>query len=248
MPFTFSHPAVILPLCNFKKQILSVTGLIVGSIIPDFEFLMRMRETESFGHTWLGILVLDIPLAIILTFVFHGLVRNILIQHLPKFLQKRFLFLLSFNWTNYFKENIGKVLLSLAIGIFSHVFLDAFTHYDGFFVLMSPFFFQKLALGGHTIPMYLILQICSSVAGGVYVLWFVLKMKKAEYVQQVNTFYMYWIQLILLASCILAIRLLADRVHLLPTDILIACIGSFLYALFIISLYYKKREAAAVKN
>jgi hypothetical protein len=248
MPFTFSHPAIILPLCNFKKQVLSVTGLIVGSIIPDFEFLMRMRETESFGHTWLGILVLDIPLAIILTVVFHGLVRNILIQHLPKFLQKRFLFLLSFNWTNYFKENIGKVFLSLAIGIFSHVFLDAFTHYDGFFVLASPFFFQKLTLAGHTIPMYLILQICSSVAGWVYVLWFVLKMEKEGIAQQVNTFYMYWIQLRFLAIAILIIRLLADRVHHSPSDILIACIGSFLYALFIISVYYKKRRAIGVTN
>jgi len=36
MPFTFSHPAIVLPLTKARLK-LSATGLIVGSTIPDFE-------------------------------------------------------------------------------------------------------------------------------------------------------------------------------------------------------------------
>lgn len=41
MPFTFSHPAIILPLSYLPKKWFSLTGLIIGSLIPDFEYLLE---------------------------------------------------------------------------------------------------------------------------------------------------------------------------------------------------------------
>ncbi|SEF46838.1 protein of unknown function [Flavobacterium urumqiense] len=41
MPFTFSHPAIILPFLKNKK--LSATALIIGSMSPDFEYFFRMK-------------------------------------------------------------------------------------------------------------------------------------------------------------------------------------------------------------
>ncbi|WP_240482010.1 DUF4184 family protein [Flavobacterium psychrophilum] len=38
MPFTFSHPAIILPLRYLPRQWFSLTGLIIGSLTPDFEY------------------------------------------------------------------------------------------------------------------------------------------------------------------------------------------------------------------
>ncbi|MEM7184808.1 MAG: DUF4184 family protein [Spirochaetota bacterium] len=40
MPFTFSHPAIVLPFVKFPKQWVCLSALIVGSIVPDFEYFM----------------------------------------------------------------------------------------------------------------------------------------------------------------------------------------------------------------
>jgi len=50
MPFTFSHPAIVLPLATLRRQWISATGLIIGSITPDFEYFIRMKNTESTGE------------------------------------------------------------------------------------------------------------------------------------------------------------------------------------------------------
>jgi hypothetical protein len=42
MPFTFAHPAIVLPLKHLPKRWYSLTGLIIGSMTPDFEYFIRM--------------------------------------------------------------------------------------------------------------------------------------------------------------------------------------------------------------
>ena len=37
MPFTFSYPAIVLPLTYLPRRWFSLTGLIIGSLTPDFE-------------------------------------------------------------------------------------------------------------------------------------------------------------------------------------------------------------------
>lgn len=238
MPFTFSHPAIVLPFSNSKRNILSLTGLIVGSVTPDFEFLLRLKETACFGHTWLGLFAFDIPFAILLSFVFHNIVRDTLILHLPKFLFQRFSALISFGWTNYFIQHKLKFFLSVLVGIFSHVFLDAFTHSDGFFTERITFFSKEIAFLNHTLPVYSILQLATSLLGALYILWMIFKMKKETEVQQNNNAFVYWLSLAIGTICIFAIRLLSSKRHESFEDIIIAIIGSFLYALVTISLYY----------
>lgn len=85
MPFTFSHPAIVLPLAFLPKKIISITGLIIGSLTPDFEYFIRMKLSSEYSHTISGVFLFDLPLGIILTFLFHGIVRNKLIDNLPRF-------------------------------------------------------------------------------------------------------------------------------------------------------------------
>ena len=60
MPFTIAHPAIILPLRK-RGSILSTTGLIIGSMIPDLDLFIQMREVENLGHQWYGIFLFDMP-------------------------------------------------------------------------------------------------------------------------------------------------------------------------------------------
>jgi len=214
MPFTFSHPAIVLPFCNSKSARLSLTGLVIGSIVPDFEFLIRLRETACFGHTLIGIIVFDMPFAILLSFVFHSLIRDTLIQNLPKFLRQRFSTFVSFNWLNYFKRNKRKFFLSVLIGILSHIFLDAFTHYDGAVASRHRFFFNEIVIMKHSFPIYLILQITTSLLGGLYICQVIFKMKQGSDLRGTNISFWYWLNFMLVAIAILAVRLLFDRVFL----------------------------------
>ncbi|MEN2414974.1 DUF4184 family protein [Flavobacterium mesophilum] len=104
MPFTFSHPAIILPFKYFPKSWFSMTGLVIGSLTPDFEYFMRMKVQSIYSHTLLGVFWFDLPLAIALTFIFHSIVCNSLFLNLPKAIRKRFYSFTGFNWNFYFKK------------------------------------------------------------------------------------------------------------------------------------------------
>ncbi len=121
MPFTFSHPAIILPLKKLPRKYISMTGLIVGSIAPDFEYFLRMKS--KYSHTISGILWYDLPMGILLAFIFHNLIKEALINNMPLFFQSRFLNLRDFNWNSYFKKNWYVVVVSIIIGICSHILL-----------------------------------------------------------------------------------------------------------------------------
>jgi hypothetical protein len=47
MPFTFAHTALIIPLCYIRRRYrwISATGLITGSVAPDFEKFFRLKLT-----------------------------------------------------------------------------------------------------------------------------------------------------------------------------------------------------------
>ena len=74
MPFTVAHPVIIFPLLKCRR--LSATGLIIGSIIPDMEFIIQMREVENIGHHSIGIFLFDLPAAMLCAYLFHYIVRG----------------------------------------------------------------------------------------------------------------------------------------------------------------------------
>jgi Domain of unknown function (DUF4184) len=248
MPFTFSHPAIILPFDKLKRKPFSLTGLIAGSIVPDVEFLTCLRNTENFGHTWLGIIVFDIPVALLLSFIYHLIVRDTLIRYLPNFFRLRLTANTSFNWINYFKQNKTRFFISVVIGIASHILLDEFTHSDGVFIQMSSFFSSGIAIWKFTLPVYFILQLAGSLLGALYILWVIFKMPKGSDLPFSNGAIFYWLSMILLAVAIFCVHFLLDTQHKSFDDSIIGVTGSFLYALIIVSIVFSKRTMAAIKK
>lgn len=146
MPFTFSHPAIVLPFAIFPKRFFSLTGLVIGSMIPDFEYFLRMKLQSNYSHTLKGIFWFDLPLAILVSFIFHNLVKKEFIDNLPLFFKSRFFAFKAFDWNAYFIKNWWVVCISILIGTLSHLFWDSFTHHGGYFVnefpvcrIVSPF-------------------------------------------------------------------------------------------------------------
>src|ERR1700722_2553749 len=104
MPFTFSHPSAILPAKWLPEKWVSITALVIGSITPDFEYFIRMKNLGLYGHTLGGLFWFDLPIGFALTFVYHDLVRDSLIDNLPRFLRSRLNKFKGFDWNTYVKQ------------------------------------------------------------------------------------------------------------------------------------------------
>jgi hypothetical protein len=248
MPFTFAHPAIFIPFGSKTKIRLSTTALIVGSMIPDFEFFLKMRTGENIGHHWYGVLLFDIPLAIISCYVFHNLLRNMMIDQSPPWLYRRFNIWKEFDWNNYAKKNYITVLLSIILGIMSHLFLDAFTHEDGFFVEQIIFLKSEVIFFGIRTTVYMLLQVSESLAGLYLVYRFIEYLPALKLYRSDNDNYS-WLSIGGLTVAIFVLRILLLPNYLSFWDIFMALMGSLIYSLLFIGISkkFKKRINWQVK-
>lgn len=207
MPFTFSHPAMVLPLTYLPKRWLSLTGLVIGSMTPDFEYFLRMKVESEYSHTLAGLLWFDLPLGLLLCFIFQNIVRNSLFDNLPTFLKSRFLTFKQFNWNRHFKENWLVVIISILAGAASHLLWDSFTHYNGYFVQSIPALTNTVDILHREIPVLKILQHSSTLIGGLVIAYTIYKLPIDINVnEKINP--KYWKILFSLALTIILIRLL----------------------------------------
>ncbi|PWV94481.1 uncharacterized protein DUF4184 [Paenibacillus cellulosilyticus] len=160
-PFTFAHPLYAIPLKAVKPRYLSVSGLILGSMSPDFEYFLALEPRQTIGHTFKGLLLETIPLCVILLILTHLMIKSFT-SHLPSIAQLdvrayqriRLVDLRSLrSWIVF--------IVSVIIGFYSHLFVDAFTHESGYFVLRH----SSLQHEYFSLPLYKLLQYLLSLIG-----------------------------------------------------------------------------------
>jgi hypothetical protein len=238
MPFTFSHPAIVLPLAYLPKRWFSLTGLIIGSLTPDFEYFFRMTAASYYSHTWAGLLWFDVPLGIGLAFIFHQIIKKSLIENLPFFLKARATDLLALDWQTYFKHNWAVVVLSILIGAASHLLWDGFTHAHGFFVENLPILSQKILILNYSIGIYKFLQHGSTLLGGILILWSILRIPVEASVR--DTFdWRYWWMIGGITVFVVVLRLLFGLSFSDYGAIIVSSISGFLLGLVLISFWVK---------
>ena len=242
MPFTFSHPAIVLPLKKLFPDAFSLTGLIIGSITPDFEYFIRMKVKSIYSHSLLGLFWFDIPLALLLTFVYHNVVRNKLIANLPAFLNDRLNGFTSFDWNDFFKKNWFVVILSIVIGSASHLFWDSFTHPAGFFVHRLAVLQKGPNILRKHIPLYWILQQLSSLVGGVIVVWAILQLNSKPSIQSPHKVY-YWLMVGGIMAITLGCRFYGGLNFHMYGDMIMTAIAGFIMAIIIVPVIFKLSAA-----
>ncbi|MBW7465502.1 hypothetical protein ABID22_001336 [Pontibacter aydingkolensis] len=176
MPFTAAHPAIILPLKYKFSRLFSTTGLVIGSIAPDFAYFLSPLLTTKVSHTLKGVLLFNLPVTIILAILFHGIVREQIIRFLPPFLERRASVAAHAMWFTYLRNNWHIFLFSALIGILSHLFWDSFTHYAGFFVRNFAILRRPIDFFGYALPLCRWLQHFSTIAGLIAISLFVAKL------------------------------------------------------------------------
>lgn len=239
MPFTFSHPAIILPLNYLPKKWISLTGLVIGSLTPDFEYFLRMKIESNYSHTFWGIFWFDLPLAILLTFTYHTFVKTELLKNLPKELNQRFIIAKKLNWNSYFTENWNIVILSIIIGIISHLFWDGFTHETGFFVNMFTELRSKVQIFGNEIKVFKILQHSSTLIGGIVIILTLYNFPKIEETKhKVNL--KYWLFVLTITFVVVALKMLTTENATKIGNIIVSSISAVMIGLILTPIIMKK--------
>lgn len=224
----------------------------MGSMVPDFEYFIRLRDFSRYSHTISGMFWFDIPLGLALLFLFHNAVRNILIEHLPFTLNVRLSVFEKFNWNQYFKKNVLVVLLSLLAGIASHIFLDSFTHDGGYFAGLIPVLTNQYDILNHEISGAALSQYIGSVIGGIIMVIYIIRFPEGRNTRR-NNITSFWLLVLLITFMVVNIRLYLDYLFkdYRHEDIIVTTIAGILLGITAISFFlyetnkkqlYKKLE------
>ena len=239
MPFTTAHIAAVLPIGKYYGKYFSTVGLMIGSISPDLEYIIRMTLLGHYGHTTLGIFIFDLPVGFALYVVYHGIVHKKLIAHLPQILYSRFSETESFEWIPHLKKSFFIIILSLFVGTITHLVWDSFTH-DKEYLLARylTILVKNVTLFGRMYPVYAILQIISTVVGMIFIFWFVYQLPQKAKIQRTDPkrIKKYWLNVIILAIFIGIIRLaLGIPNEKLLGQLLVISMSASLLSLIIVS-------------
>lgn len=160
MPFTISHMAVAAPLA---RRGLILSAVIVGSIAPDFIYFLSLSTTNRWGHSLQGILLFSLPLALLGLWGFHAFLKRPLLRLVPLAHRRR---LLPYAGPFAFwpAKRLFLIVVSVGIGLGTHLVLDSFTHDYGLLTVHFPFLQATwLQMNGRAIPLCDLLQIVLSV-------------------------------------------------------------------------------------
>ncbi len=162
MPFTFAHPAAVLPLRRFR--FLHTIPLIIGSIAPDLPYYIPSRFNRLMveTHTPLGTLWLDVPIGLCvllscfllrgpLTVLMTPRARALSLQSMERFKGQARHWLLA--------------LVALYVGAWTHLVWDSFTHDNGWAVKRVAALSAPITIGAYTGTMCHVMQYLSSIAG-----------------------------------------------------------------------------------
>lgn len=137
MPYTLAHPITAIALVKLFPGRFNKTGLAFGTLVPDLQNFIALRPTDSdFGHSPLGMLTLGLPVSVALAFAFHRLVVPAAADCLPAPYDRIAGVYAQQGWRIAGLRDWAVLLVSIGLGMYSHLFLDGFSHRGG---LMYPF-------------------------------------------------------------------------------------------------------------
>jgi Domain of unknown function (DUF4184) len=148
-----------------RRWPLVFSALVVGSMAPDFEYFFGLTRPAS--HSFPGVVTFTFPLALLVLVLFHTIVKRPLISLLSRGLQRRVLGpSRQFSWMP--AARLWLILLSLVVGIASHIFCDGFTHPDGWAMAYFPGLRDAVIIGPyHTVYIYELMQYGGTFAGAL---------------------------------------------------------------------------------
>ncbi len=165
-----SHQAPALALKLWRPRWFSGLALVLGSAVPDLEFIARVDKACVVSHTVMGQLTFTLPVALALYVLATELLIPWVVPHLPSDTPARWHDLLALETPR--GRQWLPVACSAVIGGLSHLALDGFTHGDasGWAVALLPSLRAPIRVFGWAAPAYERLQVGLTVVLGAITL------------------------------------------------------------------------------
>ncbi|HEY8877689.1 MAG TPA: DUF4184 family protein [Roseateles sp.] len=127
MPWTFAHPAAILPLRSLCPRWLSFPALILGAMAPDLSYYVGMHgKWRAFCHTPEGVLTVCLPVCLLMLALllrFAGPLTVLLTEPHRALVRSHLQPMPHPAW-----RALAMAVLSVLIGAATHLAWDSFTH------------------------------------------------------------------------------------------------------------------------
>ena len=170
MPFTFAHPAAVVPLHRRWPSPFVLSALVIGSMAPDFAYLPPFLASRSVSHNLVGSVLFCVPVGFVVYLLFHLLLKVPLTSLLPAAIRRQAARALA-DSPRLPDRALPAVLVSLWIGALTHLAWDAFTHDPSRATRLLPFLTWTLfRYEGHEVHVCRVLQHASTLFGS-WVLW-----------------------------------------------------------------------------
>jgi hypothetical protein len=142
-------------------------------MVPDFEYFLRFSPRGGFGHTLPGVFLFDLPVGFIALWLFHAYVKQPLYLWLPDPVRRRVQPGANALPVRNFAQFL-LVLLSILVGVATHILWDSFTHRGFWLYAHWQFLHRTIQLpGGFQLEYLRVIQHVSTVLGAVVLLlWF----------------------------------------------------------------------------
>jgi hypothetical protein len=157
VPYAFAHPAAVIPVAKMLGRRAVPSALAIGSMIPDaWYFVPGLDRQQSHGALalWFGV-----PAGLVVYAAFHLIFKQPMLALAPRSLGRR---LAAWAAPGLPAVPLLSVLVSLVVGIVTHVAWDAFTH-AGYFRFVEARF--------DGVYLHQVLQHASTLAGSAFLAW-----------------------------------------------------------------------------
>lgn len=161
MPLTIAHPAAVLLLPRTR---LPLSALVVGSMAPDLEYLLRLAPTSTISHTPAGLAFFCVPAGLAVLWLFHRVwLPPLLVSDADgsgdTVARRPFAFGPP--------ARLAIICAAILLGAITHVAWDSFTHRYGWMVRHWPLLAEPVGAlpGGLSLPVFKVLQHGSTLLG-----------------------------------------------------------------------------------
>jgi hypothetical protein len=169
VPFTLAHPAAVAPLWRLARRRRPwFAALVVGTMTPDFEYLLRLTATAVWGHSLLGLVRFCLPVGLVALAAWEGIIRAPARRVLALPTDETPVFGPADERWRWWARAAAGILLGAA----THLLWDGLTHgaYWGAAILPG-LRSTAVVVGGRAIPWFNLFQHASTAVGGLVVSW-----------------------------------------------------------------------------
>jgi hypothetical protein len=197
MPYTLSHALISLPVSVVARGKIPLAALFVGSMSPDFPYLLALTTVYAPGHSLMGVLIYCLFPSLCILYFWYSWIE-VPVLALIKLPQRAHNLTISAHFL---------IIIGVLIGAYSHVLWDASSHFDGIFVINNNFWHIEYL----SLPLYKWNQYISGGVGlitlFVWYLYALVKNKESAYQGHLVAGFIVYL------SCMTIFVVLANVIH-----------------------------------